>query len=154
MRQYKTRSAAPLTQVALYAVLLWAVLLLAYGGGRLYQSVNSAKAANESLRGTLAYLQSQVSANDTGGISVEAGAEGALLRLPLAGSDYETLIYCSNGNLMEELATVGAQPDPDKAQTIAEGTMFSAVWVNDHLLRLEADGHTALVSLRTEGAAQ
>ena len=141
----------PLFQVLTYGFLIAAVLLLAYGGGRLYRGVSSARAQNEALRGTLAYLQSQVAANDAGGVRIESGPEGDMLVLPLSNGAYQTMIYLSDGELVEELAPTEAQPDPAKAQVISDVTSFSAAFAGDHVLKLCADGRTALVSLHTEG---
>ena len=150
MRQHR-QNFTPLFQVITYGFLTAAILLLAYGGARLYRGVSAARVQNESLRGTLAYLQSQVAANDAGGAAVESGLEGDMLVLPLEGGEYQTMIYLSDGKLVEELAPAGARPDPERAQTIADASEFSAAFVNDHALRLSVDGRTALVSLHAEG---
>ncbi len=154
MKKRKLQGFGQLMQIALYLVLLCGVLFLAYSGSRLYQSVSVSKQNNEVQRGTLAYLQSQVSANDSAVISIETIESGSLLRLPLGESGYDMMIYCADGSLVEETAKSGSAPSPDKAQTIADSTSFSAAWVNPNLLRLEVDGKTALVSLRTEEATQ
>ena len=141
----------PLFQVLTYGFLIAAILLLAYGGGRLYRGVSSARTQNEALRGTLAYLQSQVAANDAGGVRIESGPEGDMLVLPLSSGEYQTMIYLSNGKLLEELAPTDVRPDPTRAQTISAVNSFSAAFAGDHALKVSVDGRTALVSLHAEG---
>ena len=141
----------PLFQVLTYGVLIAAILLLAYGGGRLYRSVSEARTRNEAVRGTLAYLQSQVAANDAGGVRIESGPDGDMLVLPLESGDYQTMIYLSEGKLMEELSPVGARPDPTRAQAISDVSSFSVSFAGNRALKLCVDGRTALVSLHAEG---
>lgn len=140
-------------QIALYGMLLCAVLFLAYSGSRLYQNVSTSKNQNEVMRGTLAYLQSQVSANAGSNIQIEDTENGSRLRISLKESGYDLLIYCEAGALMEEVTVSGKAADSKKAQVIAEGEKFTASWINQKMLQLELDGKSTFVSFPT-GEAQ
>lgn len=137
-------------QIALYTMLLCAVLFLTYSGSKLYENVNASKKQNEATRGTLAYLQSQVSENaGDSNIQIENAENGNLLRVPLKESGYDLLIYCADGALREEVTASGNPANAEKAQIIADGEEFVVSWVNQRMLQMELDGRSTLVSLRT-----
>ncbi len=149
MRRWNAGRWCQWMQIALYAMLLCAVMFLTYSGSRLYQNVSASKEQNEAMRGTLAYLQSQISANAGINLQIEDTENGSLLRMPLEESDYDLLIYCADGALREEVTASGKTADPEKAQVIAQGKEFTAQWVNRRLLQLELDGRSTLVSFQT-----
>lgn len=148
MKRQNARRWCQWMQIALYGMLLCAVLFLAYSGSKLYQNVSASKEQNETMRGTLAYLQSQVSENAGNNIQIEDAENGNLLRMPLEESNYDLLIYCADGALMEEVTASGTPANSKKAQVIAEGKKFTVSWVNRAMLQLELDERSTLVSLR------
>ncbi len=145
----------PVAFLALYAMLLAAALVLTASGARLYAALTESRAANQSLRGTAAYVQSRVQAADAaGGVSLGEGPEGDALLLREGDSGYETRIYLCDGALVEELAPAGSALDPAAAQRVCAAASFSVSLSGDGLLTITADGATALAALRSGGGGE
>ena len=140
--------------LALYAMLVAALLLLAVFGAKLYAGLTASRRANERQRAALAYLQSRVAAADAAGaVSLGEGPEGQSLVLRMGDTGYETRIYLYEGSLVEEDVLTGSAGDPAEAQPIDECTQFSLAWEADGVLKITADEGSALAALRSAGGA-
>lgn len=142
--------ATPAFSLALFALMLGCILWLTALGAGLYGRLAASSDANDQIRATLGYLVTRVRASDeVGAVSVREGPEGDMLVLADAASGYETRIYLSGGQLVEQLCAAGAATDPAAAQPVARAESFSIQWVRPALLRLAVDGRTADAALRS-----
>lgn len=138
--------------LALYAMLTAALLVLALLGANLYSALTASRTRNENARATLAYIQARVQASDAaGGVQLRKGPEGDALALTVADSGYEVLIYCAEGELVEQTSPAGSDFAPDTAQPVASCSTLSLAWEGGgtRLLSVTADGRQALVALRS-----
>lgn len=114
------------TLFALFAVLSLMLVLI---GVRSYSGAVERSAAAAQTRAQVLYLSNKVrSADQAGGVAVRQ--ENGICVLSLAeetdGEPYETLIYCHDGKLMEQLAAKGDSFEPGNGQEIAEAASFQA----------------------------
>lgn len=106
------RSAAVLTLCGLFAVLAVGLALLSSG---VYRTVAGASDENDTRRTALSYLINQVRRADrTGGVAVGTfgGGDALALTETVEGTDYVTILYCLDGQLMELYAESGSGLGP------------------------------------------
>ena len=102
------RSAAVLALCGLFAVLAVGLALLSSG---VYRAAANAADENDTRRTALSYLINQVRRADrTGGVAVGIFGDGDAVALTetVEGTDYMTLLYCLDGQLMELYAEAGS----------------------------------------------
>ena len=106
------RSAAVLTLCGLFAVLAVGLALLSSG---VYRTAAGASDENDTRRTALSYLINQVRRADrTGGVAVGTfgGGDALALTETVEGTDYVTILYCLDGQLMELYAESGSGLGP------------------------------------------
>jgi hypothetical protein len=139
-------------QLITYILLIGAVLMLTVTGGKIYQAVTLQKTANEQLRSTTAFLQSQVAAADTADqISITTGPEGDALCLRFGDGTYQTVIYLYDGSLVEQVLAVDAAFSPEDADVIASVDSFAVTLTTPNQLAFQVNGATFYAALRSGG---
>ena len=106
------RSAAVLALCGLFAVLAVGLALLSSG---VYRTAAGASDENDTRRTALSYLINQVHRADrTGGVAVGTfgGGDALALTETVEGTDYVTILYCLDGQLMELYAEAGSGLGP------------------------------------------
>ena len=106
------RSAAVLALCGLFAVLAVGLAILSSG---VYRSAAAASDGNSARRTALSYLVNQVRRADrVGGVAVGAFGDGDAVALTetVEGTDYVTILYCLDGQLMELYAEAGSGLTP------------------------------------------
>lgn len=137
--------------LALYVILIGALLVLVVSGARLYGEIIGVNTEHVDQRSALAFIQNQAAANE-GGIEIKPGIEGEMLCLIEAGGKYETRIYQCGGALCTQLCSVQAELNAGSGQRICEISGFALCWEREGLLRVEADGACAYVYCAGGGA--
>lgn len=146
----KQRSSGLLFILLLFACLiLVGVLLIAMGTG-VYENVLRSMNQNDSSRTASAYLLQKVrQGQDAGAVSYGTldGHDAILLKQTISGKEYETYLYCCDGELRELLAEKG-----NDALTAKAG---SAVTGLDSMEIAEASsGDALIVTLMQDGSTQ
>lgn len=150
----KTGKSRPYFMLALFTLLIIATLSLVLIGSTIYGSLVDDQTGNNQNRAVLAYLYAQVrGADKQGGISLGEGPQGQALvfREEDEGVTYETRIYLFNGRLMEEYAMEEMEFSPDRAQPVADETIFELAIEKDNLLKINTGKGSIQVALRSTG---
>ena len=106
------RSAAVLALCGLFAVLAVGLAILSSG---VYRSAAASSDGNSARRTALSYLVNQVRRADrVGGVAVGTFGDGDAVALTetVEGTDYVTILYCLDGQLMELYAEAGSDRTP------------------------------------------
>ncbi len=137
--------------LALYAMMILALLALAAASSRLYASLTSSRQQNEALRASLSTLVTALRAGDSaGGVSLKEGPEGTALCLRQGDTGYESRIYLYEGGLYQQLCPEDAPFETESAQLLARTDRFEAEQ-QAGMIRLTTGEGTAWVALRCEG---
>ena len=132
-----------LMMLALYAILICAMLILAVAGARLYTAAMQSKSSNSS-RNALSVVQTQISAyGGQGCAQLRPGPEGTAVCLHRQGSDYETRIYLYQGSLCTEYTRRDLDFAPQNAGQLCQLQSFEAAWQQENLICITANGQTA-----------
>lgn len=132
-----------LMMLALYAILICAMLILAVAGARLYTAAMQSKSSNSS-RNALSVVQTQISAyGGQGCAQLRPGPEGTAVCLHQQGSDYETRIYLYQGSLCTEYTRRDLDFAPPNAGQLCQLQSFEAAWQQENLICITANGQTA-----------
>lgn len=138
------KQTTPLLLLALYGLLICAMLVLAAAGVRCYTAVVETRSAHTRQRSAMAYLQTQASAcGGQNAVQLREGPQGVAVCLRDPDTDYETRVYCYDGWLYTEYLRAELPMDPQKSDRLCEVQSFSAVWQSEELLRVTADGRSA-----------
>ncbi len=133
-----------LMMLALYAILICAMLILAVAGARLYTAAMQSKSSNSSSRNALSVVQTQISAyGGQGCAQLRPGPEGTAVCLHQQGSDYETRIYLYQGSLCTEYTRRDLDFAPQNAGQLCQLQSFEAAWQQENLICITANGQTA-----------
>ena len=133
-----------LMMLALYALLIAALLLLTVAGARLYASAVAAQTENARQRSALSFIQTQLAASaGEAYIHVEEGSEGDILRISEPDGSFETAVYVYDGTLCTQMLAAGAVLSPENGEQICSMNSLSVCWESGGLLRIEADGRSA-----------
>ena len=133
-----------LMMLALYAILIRAMLILAVAGARLYTAAMQSKSSNSSSRNALSVVQTQISAyGGQGCAELRPGPEGTAVCLHQQGSDYETRIYLYQGSLCTEYTRRDLDFAPQNAGQLCQLQSFEAAWQQENLICITANGQTA-----------
>lgn len=128
-------------------------LLLVIVGAQSYRQAAAGQAENMEKRSLLSYLSTAVKGHDSaGGVSVRQGEFGPVLVLDEQGSGYALRIYCKDGVLLEDFASLQAPLNPAEALTLGRTARFEAA-LEQGLLRLETDAGSLLLHLHSGGGA-
>ena len=89
------KQTTPLLLLALYGLLICAMLVLAAAGVRCYTAVVETRSAHTRQRSAMAYLQTQASAcGGQNAVQLREGPQGVAVCLRDPDTDYETRVYC------------------------------------------------------------
>lgn len=138
---------AGVLMVVFLALLLIALVL----GVVVYRHVAGIQLQTSQERLGLQLVANYVRANDVdGAVTAGEGPEGPSLVLieRIEDASYETRIYLSDGTIVEEYAIPGRPYAPERANKIAESSIF-AFSIEDGMVTIETDQGQALVALHT-----
>lgn len=119
------RSAAVLALCGLFAVLAVGLAILSSG---VYRAAAAASDGNSARRTALSYLVNQVRRADrAGGVAVGTFGDGDAVALTetVEGTDYVTILYCLDGQLMELYTEAGSGLTPADGLTVLELSALS-----------------------------
>ena len=119
------RSGAVLALCGLFAVLAVGLALLSSG---VYRTAAGASDENDTRRTALSYLVNQVRRADrAGGVAVGTFGDGDAVALTetVEGTDYVTILYCLDGQLMELYTEAGSGLTPADGLTVLELSALS-----------------------------
>lgn len=136
---------------AVFFSFLLAILLLVILGSSSYRDTVAGMEGNQAVRSGRAYLLTKLRGSDQAGmIAVENGAAGDILVLSEQAGDevFETRIYLTGGNLVEEYLPAGSGGDPSLAQVVCPAGQFAARREGS-TLHLEIDGAAFTYALRS-----
>lgn len=134
--------------LALYTMLIVALLLLVVSGARLYSAAVDSQDAHTRSRSALSFVQSQVAGCEgSGGAYLAEGPEGSMLCLPEADGKFETRIYLYENALRSEFSETSAPLNPANSENICTVFEFSLAWERENLLRITADGYLAFAAV-------
>lgn len=146
------------TMVLLFSLVISAVFTILFGA-KVYQNIQDRMDDNFGGTTALSYISNKVKQNDKEGmISVETIEGTPVLKLVerYDSGDYNTLIYCQNGQLKELFSS------EDSGLSLGDGMDIMALedldleMTEDHLLKIETQeggGEYLLLSLRSQEAA-
>lgn len=122
--------------LALYAVLILALLVLVVAGARLYSAAVNKRAFHDSQRLALAYIQSQTAAAQTR-VRTEDMQWGNALLLS-QGEDLETVIYLYDGELRTQLWRSTTEFFPEEGNVLCDLNSLEFSWEDAGLLKITA----------------
>lgn len=135
----------------LLSVFALCILLVLLGGADAYKDLNQRDQQSYDRRTAIQYLTTRVrQADRLGGLRVEPFGEGdALVFLEtIQGEDYETRIYCWEGQLRELFAARGSQLGPEDG-TVVLPTAALEAQLTDGVLTLRLTAETGEVHRQT-----
>lgn len=134
----------------MYAILILTLLAMVTVGAKTYAVLTKRRTYQSQLRAVQTYVQTKIqSADAAGGVSIQDGPEGDSIVLRVAGTNYQTSIYCQNGYLLEQTVLSGTALDPQNAQKIAECSQISFDWKTPQLLEIICPYGSSMVYLRS-----
>lgn len=134
--------------LALYALLIVALLVLVVSGAKLYGSAVDDREAHALSRSALSFVQSQTAACEGKlGAYLAEGPEGSMLCLPEPDGRFETRIYLYENALRAELSEKSAPVSPENSETICALAQFDLSWESENLLKITADGRQAYAAV-------
>lgn len=129
-----------------------AILLLAlFLGVSVYQHVATAQLASDQGRLGKQLLANNIRSKDgSGTVRIGNGPEGRSLVLveELESGTYETRIYLSNGQIVQEYAFAGAAYNPDKAIKLVDSSKF-LISYDSGLVTIVTDQGASEIALRS-----
>ena len=132
--------------MALYGVLIVAMLLLTIAGAECYTRVLNKHGENTRQRSAISFIQTQAaSSGGKGNVVLRDGPEGTAVCLGETDSEYETRVYLYNGSLCTEFSRADQPIDARNADPFCTLSRFSAEWESEELLHITADGWNAEV---------
>ena len=140
----KHRQATPLLLLALYGLLIAALLVLTLAGARCYAAASESRQRHADARNALAFLQTQA-ASCGKRAALRPGPAGLTLALPDGETGYETRVYCADGTLYTEYTQQDRPNAPGDAVALCEAADFSAAWRGEDLLEVTVDGRSAWI---------
>jgi hypothetical protein len=123
--------------LALYAILIAALLVLVVAGARLYGAALQAREQRDSQRLALAYIQSQTAGRETG-VEIRELSCGQALSLA-EGDDLVTLIYLYDGKLSTQLWRTARNFYPEAGDGLCDLNRLELSWEAPGLLKVTAD---------------
>ena len=135
------RGRGAVMSLALYTMMILALLALVTFGSRLYAGLTQNRQQNEQVRASLSTLVTALRASD---------AEGPALCLRQEDTGYESRIFLYQGGLYQQLCPQEDPFDTESAQLLAYTDRFEAE-PEGRMLRLTTGEGTAWVALRCEG---
>ena len=137
--------------VALYTMMILALLALVAFGSRLYAALTTSRQQNEQDRASLSTLVTALRGGDAeGAVTLKEGPEGPALCLRQEDTGYESRIYLYEGGLYQQLCLRQAPFETESAQLLTYTDRFE-VEQEGNLLRLTTGEGTAWMALRCEG---
>ena len=123
--------------------------LLVVFGAQSYRNTVAVRNDNMESRAVLSYLSTTIRGYDSeGAVHAEDTEYGQMLVVADGESGYGLKIYCYEGDLIEEYASLTAPLAPGHAQKIGRSGRFD-VKIQDHLVRVDTDAGHVLVKLRS-----
>lgn len=145
------RGRGAVMSLALYTMMILALLALVTFGSRLYAGLTQNRQGNEGVRASLSTLVTALRASDAeGAVSLKEGPEGTALCLRQEDTGYESRIFLYQGGLYQQLCPQEDPFDTESAQLLAYTDRFEAE-PEGGMLRLTTGEGTAWVALRCEG---
>lgn len=140
--------------IGIAAIFLAGFFLLVIFGAQSYRNTVAGQEENMNRRALQSALSAAARACDrSGAVTVRReGAYAPVLVIADGESGYATLIYHSDGKLMEDYARLDAEPSPERSQLIGETASF-ALDNRDGLIELRTDAGRAIFHPRSGGEA-
>lgn len=150
------KNRAALFSGLLMLVFLGILLLALFTGVTIYQHVANAQLSSDQNRlGTQVIANNIRSKDGSGMVRIGTGPEGRSLVLveELETGNYETRIYLTNGQIVQEYAFAGAAYNPDKAVKLVDSSKF-LISYDSGLVTIVTDQGASEIALRATQADQ
>lgn len=122
--------------LALYAILILALLVLVVAGAGLYSKTVTERACHDSQRLALAYIQSQTAGHGNQVRTADMAFGQALLLSE--GEDLETVIYLYDGQLRTQLRRGSLNFYPEEGNVLCDLDSLALSWEAPGLLKISA----------------
>ena len=137
--------------IGVAALFLAGFFLLVVFGAQSYRNIVSVQSENNQNRELLGYFATCIGANDVrAGVYISESEYGPVLEIPDGESGYGIRIYCTEGELKETYASLGAILRPEQDASIGKTETFLPEFVEEDLLRVSTDAGSILIHLRSE----
>ena len=139
--------------IGIAALFLAGFFLLVVFGAQTYRNTVEVQTNNNRNRALLSYFQTCVRSSDSAGSVYTVDSEyGPVLIVQDEDTGYGLHIFCWNGQLMEDYAALDAAPDPDRAQMIANTSVFDIESMPNDSICITTDAGKSLIHIRSEGS--